>query len=291
MYYKYGMGFIVNPYIFASGAALLLDTYTAEAAYSVRLLRTAYSGALVRIRRDSDNAEKDFYPDGSNVLSMSSEDGAGTSLSTWISTDSGYITVWYDQAGSNNVIQATAGSQPRIINAGSLDVKNSIAAPYFNLDSLAGSAVSGLASANNNTVSVVANHDNALGFGIPLNTNGTNTTNMYRIFVDRRTQQRGLQINNGSTNYFANISTQRDVSDPRLLIIICDSSRNMSTFDNGATGGTATYTGSYTNADLTLGSGGNSLVGNIQEIIIWSSDQSANRTAIETDINGYYSIY
>ena len=67
----------------------LLDDYgSATVAFSVRWLNSSYSGALVRIRRSSDSAEKDFYPDSNNELSMSSEDGAGTSLSSWISTDS-----------------------------------------------------------------------------------------------------------------------------------------------------------------------------------------------------------
>jgi hypothetical protein len=32
-------------------------------------------------------------------------------------------------------------------------------------------------------------------------------------------------------------------------------------------------------------------LGKIQEIILWNSDQSANKTAIETNINNYYGIY
>ena len=31
--------------------------------------------------------------------------------------------------------------------------------------------------------------------------------------------------------------------------------------------------------------------GNMQEIILYTSDQSANRAAIETNINDYYTIY
>ena len=33
------------------------------------------------------------------------------------------------------------------------------------------------------------------------------------------------------------------------------------------------------------------LQGNISELIFYSSDQSANRTGIETNINDYYTIY
>ena len=39
----------------------LLDTYpNAAAAYSVRKLRTAYTGSAIRVRRSSDNAEQNI---------------------------------------------------------------------------------------------------------------------------------------------------------------------------------------------------------------------------------------
>ncbi len=88
------------------------------------------------------------------------------------------------------------------------------------------------------------------------------------------------------------MSVQRDNTDQRLLIDIVDSSRNMSAFDNGATGGTDSYTGDYTNDYLSVGgSWAGGMDGKMQEFIVWSSDESANRSAIETDINGYYSIW
>jgi hypothetical protein len=62
---------IINPYIF--GQPLLLDTYSGAAvAYSVRKLRTAYSGAAIRVRRSSDNAEQDIYFDSTGNLDTAS---------------------------------------------------------------------------------------------------------------------------------------------------------------------------------------------------------------------------
>jgi len=37
--------------------------------------------------------------------------------------------------------------------------------------------------------------------------------------------------------------------------------------------------------------GGNYTIGQYQEYIYWDSDQSVNRTAIETNINNYWTIY
>ena len=42
------------------GVAGALDSLTAQAAYSVRRLRTAYTGPLLRVRRSNDNAEQDI---------------------------------------------------------------------------------------------------------------------------------------------------------------------------------------------------------------------------------------
>jgi hypothetical protein len=51
-------------------ASLLLDTYTGAAvAYSLRKLRTNYSGNAIRVRRSSDNTEQDFgFNDFNNTL-------------------------------------------------------------------------------------------------------------------------------------------------------------------------------------------------------------------------------
>lgn len=51
------MSFIINPYQFSGTANLLLDTYPAIAAYSLRKLKSAYSGDVARIRRTYDNTE------------------------------------------------------------------------------------------------------------------------------------------------------------------------------------------------------------------------------------------
>ena len=76
-------------------AALLLDTYTgASAAYSLRLLRTAYTGNCIRVRRSSDNAEQDF--------AFVSNDLDTASLLTFCGVGNGFVTTWYDQSGNAN---------------------------------------------------------------------------------------------------------------------------------------------------------------------------------------------
>lgn len=90
----------------ADGPTLLL---------SMRKLNPAYTGKCLRVRRSSDNTEQDidFTVDGELDT---------TALLAFCGAGSGYVVTWYDQSGSgNNFGMATAGGQPRIVNAGVVD--------------------------------------------------------------------------------------------------------------------------------------------------------------------------
>ena len=87
----------------------LLDTYTgAAAAYSLRKLRTAYTGSAIRVRRASDNTEQDI---GFNVFGELDT----VSLASFCSGTDGFVKTWYDQSGNaNDATQTTAANQPKI---------------------------------------------------------------------------------------------------------------------------------------------------------------------------------
>lgn len=89
---------------------LILDivSVTAAAAYSLRLLRVAYTGAAVNIRRSSDNATQDIgFVNGSLDTS---------SLAAFIGGGNGFVAKWYDQSGSgNDALQTTTGNQPTFV--------------------------------------------------------------------------------------------------------------------------------------------------------------------------------
>jgi hypothetical protein len=106
-------------------AAFVLDNAPpAAAAYSVRRLRTGYTGPCIRVRRSSDNAEQDFgFRD--NVLDT-------TALLAFVGASNGFATTWYDQSGNGrNALNATSAQQPRIVNAGAVEVLGSVACPRF----------------------------------------------------------------------------------------------------------------------------------------------------------------
>lgn len=87
--------------------------------YSLRKVVGSYSGPLIRVRRSNDNAEQDIGYDGGGNLDTSA-------LTTFVGANSGFVRTWYDQSGNaRHATQTTAGSQPRIVNAGVVDTLNS----------------------------------------------------------------------------------------------------------------------------------------------------------------------
>ncbi len=97
----------------APAIAYLLDTLdaTPTAAYSFRKLRAGYSGACLRARRSTDNAESDIAFDGDVV------DAAA--LVTLAAGGTGYVARRYDQTGNGREIVMTSASfQPTIVQSG-----------------------------------------------------------------------------------------------------------------------------------------------------------------------------
>ena len=114
-------------YVPFASANLLLDQYSgAAAAYSLRKLRTAYTGSAIRVRRSNDNAEQD-------IGFTSAGDLDTASLKTFVGANSGFVTTWYDQSGNaRNATQTTAANQPRIVNAGTVERASSKPTIQFN---------------------------------------------------------------------------------------------------------------------------------------------------------------
>ena len=257
----------------------LLDTYpSAAAAYSLRLLRAAYSGSAIRVRRSSDNAEQDigFV---NNVLDTST-------LTSFCTGTNGFVKTWYDQSGNaRDATQTTAANQPQIVSSGSVILEGSkptithtsqkqlLLSSTVNLSNVY--AIYGIAKFNAYDKELFG--DSATGFsfsyGIYQNANelyhaagGTFTTNFGTGY--------GLTFN--------------------LLTIERAGTTSTSIYKNSNLFNTKTLNANV-NFYLSSLSGerGQSYIfsGNLSEAIFYSSDQSTNRTGISTNINAYYGIY
>ena len=97
-----------------SGLAMDGLTTSAQAAYVTRLLRSAYQGPLLRVRRSSDNQEMDIGPGLGGGL-------AAAMLTSFCGSGSCSVSRWHDQSGNGrDAVQATSSAQPRLVNAGTL---------------------------------------------------------------------------------------------------------------------------------------------------------------------------
>jgi len=301
---------------FQSGAGFvgLLDTYpNAAAAYSVRLLSSTYSGALVEVRRSSDNAVTDVNPDANNEISFSSTVSAGGDLSTWIGSDDGFVRTWYDQSGnSKDLIQFTSSNQPKIISSGAFEVikaKPSILGLDNSLLTVPSSTAyfkflhDGTKSFVSNVIETPSNVSN-LEFIWLTNQTGSSDVGAdlwanagdYRQFTRNGTtsSQRNENTWGATANSHETLSLIFDAGNAtaadRLIARInggLDLANNTRTFAPS----TANSTNDFNLFNYFVPSSNFGFTGKYQELIFWDSDQSSNREGIETNQNTYYSIY
>ena len=279
--------FLINPQTFPSSTSYLLDTYSAAAAYSLRQLKTGVTN-VVRVRRSGDNAESDFTAD---------EITDGTLLS-WVTASGtqGFVTTWYDQSGNgNDATQVTAGSQPKIVNASAVLTNGGIPTVVFDGtdDGLSAGSIGVSGSSLRSVFSVTNTYALAAAGGGYLGVGGTPSTGtIYDLCPE--SGQFALRVSGNSIyNYSFSALTQYLIS----VLQTTTTTAGMNLYiDGSSVSQTSTTTTTLnTTDDWYIGEQPNNtdkfFDGGIQEIIIMASDESANRTDIESDINTYYSIY
>jgi len=265
----------------------LLDTYTgAAAAYSVRKLDKDYTGNCMRIRRDSDDAETDIGFDSSGDLDTAA-------IASHCGSANGYVVTWYDQSGnSNNATQSSTGNQPQIYNGSAVITANS--KPAIDFDgtqslSRTDSVHSGTGAMSSQ---LVFTRSTTAENGIFQLGSGSLATFVY-------TSEWGYRVSGGNRLFTTSTPSAGTQALASMYIANPASTSTMTLFIDGASvSPTATNSKSIDIANnLTaiggsfVGHGGGNFDGVVQEWIVWSSDETTNRTGIETDINGYFSIY
>jgi hypothetical protein len=257
--------------------SLLLDTYPATAAYSLRKIRTAYSGSAIRVRRSLDNAEQDIGFDGSNNLDTSS-------LLSFVGANNGFVTTWYDQQGSDNATNVTAAQQPQIVSSGSVIYEGSLPTLDF---AGAQQLIKSSTALSDVSLFTVMTSNNASSEMTAINLqDGTNTCFLH---LNRSTNN---SLVYGSYNGTAVSQEGGNISGQLLASGFSISNASANLFIDGVDVNQA-YLGRSNFGNSTIGSRSGSfwLTGNVSEFIYYNSSQSANRTAIEANINSYYSIY
>ena len=301
-----------------AAASLLLDLYpNAAAAYSLRKLRTAYTGSAVRVRVSTSGAEGDVSFDVNNTISASSTvtvTAVGTSglsigqqvtFSTFWnaggSNQNGFVTTWYDQSGNaNNALQTTQANQPQIVSSGVVVLENGKPAilntatkgfktSVINFSSFSNLSFFTIQKTQLNTAQIILetsiNYNNNSGA-----ISGIQDLNYYGL--SKKGIGTNVYIGNNYTpivnsrtlyNMYYNNLTGVNMSEMYVNNII----RTEVNFLN-------TSIVNFTNQILSLFSrNGNSfgVIGSYQEFVFYGFDQFSNQSAINTNINTHYAIY
>ena len=211
---------------------------------------------------------------------------------TAVSGEDGYVSTWYDQSGfANDATQATTTAQPKIVSAGSLVTGG------LDFDGVDDRFTSALA------------HSADISAFLTSTINQDNTSNSERIVyladgsdsfqITRASTAESFELSSKNTAFQATIAAFRHGVSPiglNLVTMITSSSATSAFSDGASTTNSAQALGAGGNATTTIGARDDLLAssffkGQMDEIIIYNSDQSANRVAIEANINDAYSIF
>jgi hypothetical protein len=285
----------------------VLDTYTgASVAYSVRLLKSDYTGSAIRVRRSSDNTEQDIGFDAVGNLNE-------TALTDFCGAGNGFVTTWYDQSGNaRNATQSTAANQPQIVASGVINKVNTKPSLLFD--------------GTNDALSATAFSASLTNFTQFLALKGTNTTTTNQIPVSRFTVQDPpnnrsflIRMNTSSNRIDVNVSaspslpndywtnTNVHTTNTSLYTYTYNGALTASTIQglrrNGAVqtlslrAGNNLVTSMMNNSEALRISGIGSASGPIQLWIgnfseyIYYPNSTVSLTGVESNINTYYAIY
>jgi hypothetical protein len=266
----------------------LLDIYAgASAAYSLRKLRTAYSGNAIRVRRANDNQEENIGFTAAGNLDVAA-------LSLFCGAFTGSITTWYDQSGnSRNATQSTAALQPIIYSSSAVILqKTKPAIQFINTHQLnftfpdfSGSTTVALINVSKPNQTLLGNGKRAniifnsmVGWGTVFQVVGTDgVTNRFGTGQSGNDNVYSAVITNAIYSCYKNgvneINTLNGLdinsSSSKLATLTSTTTSNI----GGLSEASATYNGIQS------------------ELIVYLTDNTMNRIGIDQNINDYYGIY
>jgi hypothetical protein len=200
-------------------------------------------------------------------------------LLNFVGTGSGFVTTWYDQSGNNkHVSQFSNGSQPLIVNNGSLYTVNGKPRVQFasGLELLYNAPIASLTEVSTYTAYYINTNLGQLNVWTT-NNNNTWWNGYIGIFSSpRRDGYPGSPITLGS-----------------VLFSSYHTGSAMTSFMNGSSKGTNTASSFSSGSFLSLGPvrGINQFAGGIYELILYPTSDTGSRLGIESNINSYYQLY
>lgn len=301
-------------FIGSQSERLLLDLYpNAEFAYSIRKLRTAYTGNCVKLRRVVDNAEQDFGFDADGYIDQAAIETWRTSVAN--ATRLKVIT-WYDQsANASNLTEDSEAPAPDFYNSTDGGYFTSLGKYAINF---AGTGVQSM------YLTMRARDPEVLGdtSHFIVHTPNSNPSTQEGVMVhvskeDNATSQFsansiGMNGAGATDGYFTKLTSGSVSTDLNGFTTTSTSGNILSTVINySANTNTFKYNNSaktnVVNGIIYPGTGAPLQVGGItqpappfdqfyaafkaNEIIMWSSNQSSNEGDILTNMNDFYAAY
>jgi hypothetical protein len=270
------------------GRGLLVEGFPAAAAYSVRQLSKTAQYSM-EVRRDWDNASSSFGFTSNGDLDTGSLLAFVTGSA---GTGSGFVQTWYDQSGYNNhATQTTASNQPLIVRSGSVQTQGSKVSLGFN-------------SSFFNLNSRITLNDFTT-FWVAKKTDGS-TGGSILLVGDNDNHYAGDWVDGRGTPYFYNPGAGQFISTTKgNTVNLNGTAFHLAYANRRGTQAVGQYNGLTTSSYATV-SAASFLIdgisnymslpnyrysGSVSEIIIHNTDQSANRSTIESNINSYFNIY
>jgi hypothetical protein len=283
-----------------------------------RRLGSTYTGNLIEVRRSTDNALLNIGFNSDNELDTAS-------LTGFIGANSGFIRTIYDQTGAgNNFVQTTLANQPRIVNAGVVDLRNGKPSAFFD-------GTNDVMAVGSSTATYKWLHSpdgfshHILGiaqFGTAANPNaiyglcgnGASAANVgiYWAYDDRAvvgnsdayrcTCQRGVAATFAIFNIIQNVITPNQLVSLASVLTTDNNNpliRDIAIINGSVKGSNNTFTDNFSTAnasfDLQLGAAGNNLfplLGYISELMLYkrTSPDFANPIKVIDNQKNFYAI-
>lgn len=308
-----GLGLGTSTYHVVAAEPLFAERFGSSpvAAYSLRKLSTSYKGPCVRVRRRNDGSESDIQFTSSNELDVTALQefariGTGSTFTNCT------VTKWYDQIGSNDLVQATAGNQPLIYNGTAAAVVSLNSKPCMEFTAVSQQHLENSSNYSNPSASSVffvaqTTHKSGSGNFVTM----INFRNLFRMVLSPsglspdNYSKYSIGTNNVASKFVRFLSGQTGDHDQQTALITWDgSTQDASTgvdsvklFLNGSSQTQAFGTvgfGTLSSGNIVNGhSGGNdgqSGDAKWQEIVVYTNDRSADASDMHSEANTFYSI-
>ena len=259
------------------GESVLQIAPSATAAYSLRSL-TGGDPKVVRVRRDTgggagDNDEQDFTASGISSGALVDFVGSG---------NDGFVDTWYDQSGNgSDAVQATDGSQPKIVSSGNL---------------IAGGLRFDDAQKLETAGSFTFGDGTTLSTFLTNKSDGDENAYLFRFVSDYIVYNTGGGVRRVFAKTNANSGSLGSEEELWTTISTLNSSGGTANFfaDGTLVSSADANIGTNTVSSKVLNIGGSGSTthwnGTVNEVIFYATDQTSNRAALDANIISHYGI-